>query len=148
MLKELQIRDFALIEQVHLSFYEGFSVLTGETGAGKSIIIDALSVLLGARASLEMIRTGCERAVVEGVFSIPQPVCPLLAEWGIGIDSELIITREIHRSGRNRCWLNGSLVTVNQLSQLGRALVDILGQHDHQSLLDVSRHLDMLDAFG
>lgn len=67
---------------------------------------------------------------------------------GIGIDSELIITREIHRSGRNRCWLNGSLVTVNQLSQLGRALVDILGQHDHQSLLDVSRHLDMLDAFG
>ena len=148
MLKELQIRDFALIEQVHLSFYEGFSVLTGETGAGKSIIIDALSLLLGARASLEMIRTGCERAVVEGVFSIPQPVCPLLAEWGIGIDSELIITREIHRSGRNRCWLNGSLVTVNQLSQLGRALVDILGQHDHQSLLDVSRHLDMLDAFG
>ncbi|MGB4473359.1 MAG: DNA repair protein RecN, partial [Limnochordia bacterium] len=116
--------------------------------AGKSIIIDALSLLLGARASLEMIRTGCERAVVEGVFSIPQPVCPLLAEWGIGIDSELIITREIHRSGRNRCWLNGSLVTVNQLSQLGRALVDILGQHDHQSLLDVSRHLDMLDAFG
>ncbi|HPT92434.1 MAG TPA: DNA repair protein RecN [Limnochordia bacterium] len=148
MLKELQIRDFALIEQVHLSFYEGFSVLTGETGAGKSIIIDALSLLLGARASLEMIRTGCERAVVEGVFSIPQPVCPLLAEWGIGTDSELIITREIHRSGRNRCWLNGSLVTVNQLSQLGRALVDILGQHDHQSLLDVSRHLDMLDAFG
>jgi len=148
MLKELQIRDFALIEQVHLSFYEGFSVLTGETGAGKSIIIDALSLLLGARASLEMIRTGAERALVEGLFSTPETACPLLAEWGIDAEPELIITREIHHSGRSRCWINGSLVTVNQLVQLGKYLVDILGQHDQQSLLDAARHLDMLDAFG
>ncbi|HHX01902.1 MAG TPA: DNA repair protein RecN [Firmicutes bacterium] len=148
MLKELQIRDFALIEHVHLSFFEGFSVLTGETGAGKSIIIDALSLLLGARASLEMIRTGSERALIEGVFSTPETAVSVLADWGISADPELIISREIHRSGRSRCWLNGNLVTVNQLSQLGSYLVDILGQHDHQSLLDVSRHLDMLDAFG
>lgn len=148
MLKELQIRDFALIEHVHLSFYEGFSVLTGETGAGKSIIIDALSLLLGARASLEMIRTGSERALIEAVFTVPETAFPVLSDWGISFDSELIVSREIHRSGRNRCWLNGNLASVNQLSLLGRHLVDILGQHNHQSLLDVPRHLDMLDAFG
>ena len=132
VLKELQIRDFALIEHVHLSFYEGFSVLTGETGAGKSIIIDALSLLLGARASLEMIRTGSERALIEAVFTVPETAFPVLSDWGISFDSELIVSREIHRSGRNRCWLNGNLASVNQLSLLGRHLVDILGQHNHQ----------------
>jgi len=149
VLRELQISDFALIDSLQLSFYSGFSVLTGETGAGKSIIIDALSLLLGARASIEMIRTGCEKAVIEGVFEAPETAFTLLNEWGIESDNtELIISREIHRSGRNRCRLNGTLVTVNQLAQLGRLLVDILGQHDHQSLLDVSRHLEILDEFG
>ena len=117
---------------MHLSFYSGFSVLTGETGAGKSIIIDALSLLLGARASTEMIRTGSERAVIEGVFQPPPAALSLLDEWGIESDMEIIISREIYRNGRNRCRLNGSLVTVNQLAQLGNYLVDILGQHDHQ----------------
>ncbi|NLM69045.1 MAG: DNA repair protein RecN [Firmicutes bacterium] len=148
MLRELQISDFALIDSVHLSFYSGFSVLTGETGAGKSIIIDALSLLLGARASTEMIRTGSERAVIEGVFQPPPAALSLLDEWGIESDMEIIISREIYRNGRNRCRLNGSLVTVNQLAQLGNYLVDILGQHDHQSLLDVTRHLEILDGFG
>jgi len=148
VLRELQISDFALIDSVHLSFYSGFSVLTGETGAGKSIIIDALSLLLGARASTEMIRTGSERAVIEGVFQPPPAALSLLDEWGIESDMEIIISREIYRNGRNRCRLNGSLVTVNQLAQLGNYLVDILGQHDHQSLLDVTRHLEILDGFG
>lgn len=148
MLRELQISDFALIDSVHLSFYSGFSVLTGETGAGKSIIIDALSLLLGARASTEMIRTGSERAVIEGVFQPPPAALSLLDEWGIESDMEIIISREIYRNGRNRCRINGSLVTVNQLAQLGNYLVDILGQHDHQSLLDVTRHLEILDGFG
>ncbi len=148
MLKELQIRDFALIEDVQLTFYEGLSVLTGETGAGKSIIIDALSLLLGARASSEMIRTGSESAQVEGLFATSDQAGRVLSEWGIDYEDEFIISREIHRNGRNRCRLNGQLVTVNQLTELGEHLADILGQHDHQSLLDPNRHIMMLDAFG
>ncbi len=149
MLKELQITGFALIEKVELSFYSGFSVLTGETGAGKSIIIDALSLLLGARASMEMIRTGCDSAFVEGQFHPPATVGPLLDEWGIeSIDDELIISRHIFRNGRNRCRINGKLVTVTQLTQLGQYLVDILGQLSHQNILDSEKHLEILDSFA
>jgi len=148
LLKELQISDFALIDRVQLSFNPGLNVLTGETGAGKSIIIDALSLLLGARASVEMIRTGCERAVIEGAF-IPVPAAQeLLHSWGMDCDEDLIIAREIYRNGRNRCRINGHLATVNQLGQLGSLLVDILGQHDQQSLLHVTRHLQILDTFA
>lgn len=148
MLKELQISGFALIDKVHLTFYSGFSVLTGETGAGKSIIIDALSLLLGSRASTEMIRTGCNRAVVEGQFDAPPTIGSLLEQWGIDNQGDLILSREIYINGRNKCRINGSLATVSQLSQLGAFLVDILGQHDHQSLLNTTRHLDILDSFG
>src|SRR5690554_2054049 len=137
MLKELQIRDFALIEHLELSFYSGFSVLTGETGAGKSIIIDALGLLLGQRASTEMIRTGASSCVIQGVFSLnDRDAVELIHEWGIDFDDELVITREVSSQGRNKCRINGKLVSVSQLSQLGPYLVEIVGQHDSQSLLN------------
>lgn len=147
MLRELQIRDFALIEDLELSFYSGFSVLSGETGAGKSIIIDALSLLLGARASTEVIRTGAERALISGSFTPTPAASALLDEWGLS-EEELIITREINSSGRSRCWINGRLAAVNQLSALGACLVDIVGQHDSQSLLKPENHVQLLDSYG
>ncbi len=148
MLNELQIRNFALIEELELSFYSGFSVLSGETGAGKSIIIDALSLLLGARASAEMIRTGAESTRVSGCFDHNPTSKVLLEKWGIPVEEQLVITREINASGRNKCWLNGHLATVGQLAELGRCLVDIVGQHDSQSLLDPKGHGRLLDIFG
>lgn len=148
MLRELQIRDFALIEELELSFYSGFSVLSGETGAGKSIIIDALSLLLGARASIEMIRTGAESTVVSGSFSHNESSRRLIKEWGILADEELLITREINANGRNKCWINGRMVTVGQLAELGPFLVDIVGQHDSQSLLNPHGHAALLDRYG
>lgn len=148
MLKELQISGFALIEKLHLSFYSGLSVLTGETGAGKSIIIDALSLLLGARASSEMIRTGSDRAVVEGLFQLTPGAHILLQEWGMESEDDIIIVREIHRNGRNRCRINGHLANVTQLSDMAPHLVDILGQHDNQSLLEVHKHREIVDSFG
>lgn len=148
MLKELQIRNFALIEELDLSFYSGFSVLSGETGAGKSIIIDALGLLLGERASLEMIRTGAESTSVTGSFAYGAMVESLLDEWGMLDGDELIVSREINLNGRNKCWINGRLATVGQLAQLGPHLVDIVGQHDSQSLLDPQSHAELLDAYG
>lgn len=148
MLKELQIKNFALIDTLELSFYTGFSVLSGETGAGKSIIIDALSLLLGARASLEMIRTGAKTTEVIGSFSLNQDVEELLQHWGMLEEEDLIIAREININGRNKCWINGRLATVGQLAELGPFLVDIVGQHDSQSLLNPQDHHLLLDAFG
>lgn len=148
MLRELQIRNFALIEELELSFYSGFSVLTGETGAGKSIIIDALSLLLGARASLEMIRTGSESTEVTGSFALNSAARSVIEEWGMLDDEELIVAREINQNGRNKCWINGRLATVSQLAELGPHLVDIVGQHDSQSLLRVEGHALLLDSYG
>ena len=149
MLKELQIRNFALIEELKLSFYSGFSVLSGETGAGKSIIIDALGLLLGDRASLEMIRTGAESTLVSGSFVPNSNVERLLGEWGMLDDGdELVLSREINTSGRNKCWINGRLATVSQLAQLGPHLVDVVGQHDSQSLLNPHGHALLLDTYG
>lgn len=148
MLNELQIQNFALIESLELSFYSGFSVLSGETGAGKSIIIDALGLLLGARASAEMIRTGAESTRISGRFSHNTSSKGLVAEWGMPEEDDLVITREINASGRNKCWINGQLATVGQLEQLGSCLVDIVGQHDSQSLLNPQGHAPLLDLFG
>lgn len=148
MLKELQIRNFALIEELELSFYSGFSVLSGETGAGKSIIIDALSLILGARASVEMIRTGAQETLVSGSFTLNPRARALLEEWGMLDGEELIITRELSASGRSKCWINGRLATVSQLAQLGPLLVDVVGQHDSQSLLDPQGHGELLDLYG
>ncbi|HHT72738.1 MAG TPA: DNA repair protein RecN [Firmicutes bacterium] len=149
MLREIAIHNFALVEELELSFYSGFSVLTGETGAGKSIIIDALGLLLGKRASTEMIRTGAESCTVQGVFAVhDEEASELLKEWGIPADDEVVISREVSANGRNRCRINGKLVSVSQLAQLGPCLAEIVGQHDSQSLLDPNRHLEFLDAFG
>lgn len=148
MLRELQIRDFALIERLDLSFYRGFSVLTGETGAGKSIIIDALGLLLGDRASLEMIRTGAESTGVSGSFTLNPAAEALLEAWGMLAGEELIITRELNLNGRNKCWINGRLATVGQLAELGPHLVDIIGQHDSQRLLHPKEHGRLLDGYG
>jgi len=148
VLRELQIRDFALIEELDLSFHTGFSVLTGETGAGKSIIIDALSLLLGQRASVEMIRTGAESTEVIGSFSLTPPAKAILAGWGMPAEEELIIAREVNLNGRNKCWINGRLAAVGQLAELGPHLVDIVGQHDGQRLLHPKEHGKLLDGYG
>ncbi|KKM11769.1 hypothetical protein SY88_07065 [Clostridiales bacterium PH28_bin88] len=152
MLQELFIENFALVEQVRLSLAPGLNVLTGETGAGKSIIVDAMAVLLGGRASQEFIRTGQDRALVEGYFSPPQPAGLEEALLALGISREedggLLLSREISRSGRNACRVNGRVVTLSVYQEVGRFLVDLHGQHDHQSLLSSSRQLELLDYFG
>ncbi|NLW55139.1 MAG: DNA repair protein RecN [Firmicutes bacterium] len=152
MLRELFIENFALIDCLRLEFGRGFNILTGETGAGKSIIIDSVSLLLGGRSSVEQVRAGAEAAQIEGVFEVDSSpdLLRLLEEWGIvlGDDRLLIIHREINRSGRGRCRVNGQTVTVLTLSRIGRFLMDIHGQHEHQSLLSTVAQRQILDSFG
>lgn len=150
MLRELSIREFALIESLSMVFSDGLSVLTGETGAGKSIIIDALGLLLGARASSDMIRTGSQASLIEGSFDLPDSAAKTLRDWGLVEEpmDQVVIARELQANGRSRCRVNGRLVTVSQLHELGQHLVDILGQHDQQTLLEPERHAGILDSFG
>ena len=153
MLVELSITNLAIIDSLRLVLSPGFNVLTGETGAGKSIIIDATSLLLGERASAEMIRTGCAKGAVEGVFEIGQQdqLGPLLERLGLEDalgEGTLILRREISRSRRNICRVNGQAVTLSALQEIGRHLVDIHGQGDHLSLLRARRHIDFLDRYG
>lgn len=153
MLTHLIIRNFAIIEHLEIPFKEGFTVLTGETGAGKSIIIDALNLLLGGRALTEVIRTSEEEANVEGVFLPGEPqrarINAMLEARGIHpIEDQLVIRRIVSRSGRNKVFVNGSLTTVSALGELTAGLVDISGQHEHYSLLDPDRHVDILDDFA
>lgn len=152
MLTELRITNFAVLEQLSLSVDSGFTVVTGETGAGKSLLIDAIALLVGGRASSDQIRFGEEEAQLEAAFQIP-PDHPILkrlrAQELLGPhDSQLIIRRVIARSGRNRVYLNGAMSPVHVLEEFGGTLVDIHGQHDQQSLLSISTQLDVLDAFG
>ncbi len=150
MLRRLHIVNYALIEDVEIEFGPRLNIITGETGAGKSILIGALGLLLGARAHPEMVRTGAERCLAEGVFDLsPKHAClPLLADMGIdAADGELILRREVTAEGRGRSFVNGVAVPVQALKQIGKRLVDLHGQHDHQSLLDTERHLDFLDGF-
>lgn len=152
MLTELRVVNFALIEQLCLQFEEGFTVLTGETGAGKSILIDAISLLVGGRASADHIRSGADEAQVEAAFSLPE-TSPLLARLrqeglvGPG-ESDLILRRVVARSGRNRIYVNGNLTPLHMIEGFGGTLVDIHGQHDQQSLLAAHRQLASLDAYG
>lgn len=152
MLTELRITNFAVLEQLSLSFDSGFTVLTGETGAGKSLLIDAIALLVGGRASSDQIRFGEDEAQLEAAFQIPtnHPILKRLRAQGIlgPQDSQLIIRRVIARSGRNRVYLNGAMSPVHVLEEFGGTLVDIHGQHDQQSLLSTSTQLDVLDAFG
>ncbi len=147
MLNLLHIENIAVIEQADISFDEGFNILTGETGAGKSIVIDAISAILGERAYRDMIRTGANKAAVQAVFTkVPQ--LPWFEENGVVYDSETIIQREIYLDGRNICRVNGALVTVSILRKLGVQLINIHGQHDSASLFDESNHLQFLDDFA
>jgi DNA repair protein RecN (Recombination protein N) len=151
LLKELSIRNIALIDRQYIEFNHGFSVLTGETGAGKSIIIEALNFVLGERASRELVKSGEEKASVEAVFALAEdePVYEALVEQGVDCeDGELTLYREFSISGKNVCRANGALINTNALKLIGDALVDIHGQHAHQSLLDPKKHIGLLDRFA
>ena len=147
MLSLLHIENIALIEQADITFAEGFNILTGETGAGKSIVIDSISAILGERAYRDMIRTGSQKASVRAVFT-GVPKLSWFEENGVEYDEETIIQREIYLDGKNVCRVNGALVTVSMLRKLGIRLINIHGQHDSASLFDESSHLAFLDAFA
>ncbi|SDB19013.1 DNA repair protein RecN (Recombination protein N) [Streptococcus henryi] len=151
MLLEISIKNFAIIEEISLTFDNGMTVLTGETGAGKSIIIDAMNLMLGARSSVEVIRHGAQKAEIEGFFSIEKDNAALkaiLEDNGILASDELIIRREILQNGRSVSRINGHMVNLATLRSVGQFLVDIHGQHDQEELMKPNRHINMLDAFG
>ena len=147
MLSMLHIENIAVIERAEISFDSGFNVLTGETGAGKSIVIDAISAILGERAYRDMIRTGENKASVRAVFT-DVPEYPWFAENGVDYDPETVVQREIYLDGKNVCRVNGCLVSVSILRKLGIQLINIHGQHDSASLFDEDNHLTFLDAFS
>ncbi|WP_276351909.1 DNA repair protein RecN [Cohnella caldifontis] len=152
MLRELNIRNLAVIENVSVTFHEGFHVLTGETGAGKSIVIDALALAAGSRGSAEMIRHGSDRGSIEALFDLPEghPVWNVLEGLGVEADAgePLIIRRELHAQGKSSARINGQNVTLTMLREIGEYLVNLHGQHEHQSLLRTDRHLEWLDQFA
>ena len=147
MLSLLHIENIAVIDRADISFDQGFNVLTGETGAGKSIVIDAISAILGERAYRDMIRTGTNKASVRAIFT-GVPELSWFADNGVEYDPETVIQREIHLDGKNVCRVNGSLVSVSILRKLGMQLINIHGQHDSATLFDEDNHLTFLDAFG
>jgi DNA repair protein RecN (Recombination protein N) len=152
MLVNLSIRNLAVIEAVQLSFRHGFQVLTGETGAGKSIIIDALSLIAGGRGSSEWVRYGCDKAEIEALFEVADdhPVWDVLERIGVSASSDesLVIRRDMTRQGKSASRINGQLVNLTMLREVGDWLVNIHGQHEHQSLLKAEEHMAWLDAFG
>ncbi len=152
MLRELDIRNFAIIEALTVSFSEGLTVLTGETGAGKSIIIDAVHLLAGGRGSQEFIRHGAKKAEIEGLFSLDDeqhPVFRKLDEFGISkSDGDILLRRELNDKGKNVCRINGKLVTISILREVGASLIDIHGQHETQELMDEKQHLYLLDQYA
>lgn len=151
MLTELRIRNVAIIESVTLPLEPGFNVLTGETGAGKSIIVEALGLLFGERASSDVVRTGSERATVEGVFDVRQHprIVSLLDERGIEVeDGVVVFKREVSAAGRSRAWINGTVVTSAVLAEVGARLVNIHGQHESRGLLEADAQREILDAYA
>ena len=150
MLLEISIKNFAIIEEISLTFENGMTVLMGETGAGKSIIIDAMNLMLGARASLDVIRHGANKAEIEGLFSVGEnaALTQILEENGIEVTEELIIRREILQNGRSIGRINGQMVNLTTLRAVGQYLVDIHGQHDQEELMKPNMHIRMLDEFG
>lgn len=151
MLQRLQIQNVAIIDKVEIELGEGLNVLTGETGAGKSIIIDSIKAILGERLSKDLIRAGKDKAVVEAVFVVEDDrLKEFFDEFGIEAeeDGTLIISREFTLGGKNNCRINGKMATVSMLKSIGEVLIDIHGQHDNQSLLRTDSHIDLLDSFG
>ena len=148
MLGDLQVKNFAIIEHLSLSFSEGLNILTGETGAGKSIIVGALEMLFGSRANTDIIKNGKEAAYIEASYFIDlsDKLSEILEEAGVELDPEiLLLSREIRRNGRNRCRINGQLVPLKLIKEVAEFLVDIHGQHEHQNLLQNSYHIELLD---
>ncbi|MCB9525106.1 MAG: DNA repair protein RecN [Myxococcales bacterium] len=150
MLQALSIRDVAIIEALDLELDSGLTVITGETGAGKSVLINALGLVLGDRARAEVVRTGAEQAQVQALFDLRKApeVAARLTEAGIEHEGELVVRRVVTSSGRSRAWLNGTLATLAMLGRVTEGLVDISGQHEHYSLLKADTHLDLLDRVG
>jgi len=150
MLKSFEVKDYTLIEHISVEFGGGLNIITGETGAGKSILIDAMGLLLGERASTEVVRKGANKSVVEGIFDVGlnKKVKKLLEENDIEYFPELILRREISLKGSNRCFANDTPVSLSNIKELGNLLVDLHGQHEHQSLLRTETHINFLDEFG
>ena len=151
MLQELFVRDFAIIESLHVTFAAGLTMITGETGAGKSILVGALSLLMGGRASAEMIRSGCDEAVVEAIFDISRisEITEILAGYGLDVEGgQMLVRRVISRTGKNRIMIGDRLATMQMLAQLSGMLVDISGQFSQQLLLQSEKHIELLDAYG
>jgi DNA repair protein RecN (Recombination protein N) len=151
VLRTLAVRDFVIVKRVDLELGPGFNVLTGETGAGKSILVDAIELLVGGRADAAFVREGAERAALSAEFDL-DPGSPLVAwlrEQALeGDDGSILLRRTVDRSGRSRAFINGHAATLAQLKEAGEALVDIHGQHAHQSLLRAASQRALLDAFG
>ncbi len=150
MLSDLSIKNFAIIDELHVNFGEGLNVISGETGAGKSIIIGAVSLLLGDRATAEMIRTSADSATVEALFDITHNNILLekITSMGFTAGDELIIRRVISRTGKNKALINGQMATLANLSAISESLINICGQHEHQLILNAENHVDILDEFG
>lgn len=151
MLAHLIVENLALVERIELELSSGFNVLTGETGAGKSVLVGALSLVLGARAQSDAVRTGAEQAVVEAFFELEEhgPLATRLSERGIDIGvGELVVRRTVSKNGRSRVLLNGQMATVGMLAEVMRGALDLVSQHEHVTLLDADVHLDLLDAYG
>ncbi len=152
MLRQLSIQNFAIVDSVSMEFGPGINVLTGETGAGKSMIVDALYFLLGDKMSSDMLRTGEERAVVEALFQLSSKGSAVkkLAEWGINAShGEVLVKREFTRSaGKTRSFVNGEMATASMIAELGDWLLDVHGQHEHQAIFNIGRHRQLVDSFG
>jgi DNA repair protein RecN (Recombination protein N) len=150
MLTQLTISDFAIIKHLEIDFKQGLNILSGETGAGKSIIINAVNLILGGRASSDLIRTGSNSARVEALFNLPNNslLKELMSEMDYSFDGELLIKRTISREGRNRITINGSISTLQTLTRIGMMVISVSGQHEHQLLLKPENHLHFLDDFG
>ncbi|MEE9911608.1 MAG: DNA repair protein RecN [Deltaproteobacteria bacterium] len=150
MLHELSITNFAIIDELHVSFDDGLNIISGETGAGKSILIGAVSLLLGDRATADLIRTQTDTATVEALFNIREnrPLQEKLAGMGFAPGEELVIRRVISRTGKNRAQINGQMATLANLAEISESLINICGQHEHQVILSAENHIDVLDEFG
>ena len=148
MLRELKIENLAIIEELDLEFQEGFVVLTGETGAGKSIILSGINLLIGEKASVDMIRDGENSLLAQGVFDITKKQEEELQKFGISIeDGEVVVRRQLDRNGKSKIYVNNIRVNVTELREIMSSLVDIVGQHSHQMLLNKSNHQKLLDHF-
>ena len=149
MIRELYLKNYAIFEVHRFEFFDGFTVVSGETGAGKSLVIGAISLLMGARADSESVRTGAKEAIVEGVFTLPtdSPAWAVVEEAGLDRDGDtLIVRRVVQATGGSKNYINSCSTTVSNLALVARYLIDLSGQHQHQFLLDEAQHLSVIDG--